>query len=68
MSNKNYCPTHHLYYEGDVCPICQSEKYAAMDKKYNQPKVAETLEDEEEVGEVTEESLMALMDKFNNKN
>lgn len=32
---KKFCETHRLYYSGDVCPICQREKYERMSRKYN---------------------------------
>ena len=32
---KPYCETHHLYYNGDVCPFCQSEKMAKIIKSNN---------------------------------
>ena len=30
---KKFCETHRFYYSGDVCPICQREKYETKKKK-----------------------------------
>ena len=27
---KKYCETHHLYYESELCPFCQKDKYEKM--------------------------------------
>ena len=48
--DKKYCEIHHLYYAGDICPFCQSEKYERMSHKYNHKPKKEKKEDTASVG------------------
>jgi len=63
---KKYCPTHHLYYTGFECPLCLQEKSEALARRfYTEPVKVEIKKDEPK--EVTEESLAALVAKFNKR-
>lgn len=61
--DKNYCPTHHLYYTGQECPLCASERVNGYAKKFSsKPKEEKVIEKE-----ISEEDLNKLKDKFNKK-
>lgn len=61
---KKYCPIHHYYYSGNVCPLCASEKYSKMMESY---KTVEQPKKIKKVDEVTDDMLSKLKDKFNVK-
>lgn len=63
---KKYCEIHHLYYAGDICPFCQSEKYERMSRKYthNPKKKVEKKEDSERQGKITEDVINKLKKHF----
>lgn len=59
---KKYCTIHHLWYKGNECPMCCSERVAKLEKKFMQ-KRKKTVADKE----ITQASIEALIAKFNNK-
>lgn len=64
---KNLCQTHHLFYSGHSCPLCNQERlqdYAHRFVKTVQQPVVKTKK-EEVSREITENDLMKLMEKFN---
>lgn len=64
--SKNFCITHHFYYEGVECPLCQQERYSKMADKYAKKMVEENPKSKKETDrEITESDLIKLMEKFN---
>lgn len=61
---KKYCEIHHLYYTGDICPFCQSEKYERMSHKYNHKPKKEKKEDSTKPVEITEDVIEKLKKHF----
>lgn len=57
---KSLCNIHHLYYQGEKCPMCEKEKYVNMSKQYN---VKNDVSDEKE--ELNDDYIMKLSQKFN---
>ena len=67
-SNKNFCPTHHLYYNGLKCPMCESEHIEMMSRKYsksNSKKPVNEQKKDKTSGTVSDEALARLVEKFN---
>ena len=64
MSNKNYCPIHHLYYTGNECPMCLKERLDYYNKKYGTKKQEEKPEVDREINK---NDINRLLDKFNVK-
>ena len=62
---KNYCQVHHLYYSGNECPMCMSERIANLEKMF--VKKPQTIEIKPESKEITQESLKELMTKYNKR-
>jgi hypothetical protein len=64
---KQYCATHHLYYESSVCPFCQSEHHERLEKAY-QPKktvVKKFVEQKDDKPiEITDDVLSKLQNHF----
>ena len=59
---KKLCSIHHLYYNGDVCPMCISEKY---DNLYNNSvHKNRTIQSTNGNNIVSEETLLKLKAKF----
>ena len=58
---KKYCQTHHLYYKGEKCPLCEKERIQLMTEKYSPKKKVEKPK------EASKESLKKLIEKFNVK-
>ena len=48
---KTLCQTHHLFYSGTSCPLCNQERLEGYAHKLNR--------------EITENDIMKLMTKFN---
>lgn len=72
MANKNYCPTHHLYYNGSECPLCREERTAMYIKKYGDSTVSSNTGKEDAKKHKTnndrginEEDISKLIEKFN---
>lgn len=67
---KKYCETHHLYYTGIVCPLCQSEKYDKMMEKYGKKdhKVKNETDTVSKDKPLTEDVLNKLKNHFNQHN
>ena len=61
---KKYCEIHHLYYTGDICPFCQSEKYERMSRKYTHKPKKEKKEDSMKQVEITEDVIEKLKKHF----
>lgn len=61
---KKYCEIHHLYYSGDICPFCQSEKYERMSRNYNYQQKREKKEYRTKPVEITEDVLENLKKHF----
>lgn len=65
---KNYCTTHHLYYEGIECPMCVSDRANAYSKKFrgnkSEPKPS-MKEDKKGHCSITKDILSKLVEKFN---
>lgn len=59
---KKYCETHHLYYNGAVCPLCLSEKHNNMLKKYENIATKKNQDTEH----ITDEMLDKLKKHFGN--
>lgn len=66
--NKNYCETHHFYYRGVKCPLCESERIQKMADKYSKKiNVGKPKKEEREIREATVDDIQKLIDKFNRK-
>ena len=66
VTNKSYCPTHHLYYKGTVCPFCQSEKYERFTRTNKKPTEKEEISNKakQEPVEITEDVIAKLQAHF----
>ena len=68
---KNFCPTHHLYYKGNVCPLCEKERIDHMAKKFGKKEMQAIVGDDFTKNEkkyrkeITESDLERLVQKFN---
>ena len=62
--DKKYCEIHHLYYAGDICPFCQSEKYERISRKYTHKPKKEKKEDNMNPVEITEDVIEKLKTHF----
>lgn len=60
MAVKNYCEIHHLYYKGDVCPLCLAEKHNNLLRKNTKSEGKNEKKDEQ----VTDEMLDKLKKHF----
>lgn len=69
MKNKNFCPTHHLYYERNECPLCLYERLNHYVHKYNaENKVnKQTMTDSNTAREINEEDIIKLTNKYNKR-
>ena len=67
--NKKFCATHHLYYNGDECPMCLSERLNYYDHKYNRKTedVKQEKPFKKKDREINEDDISKLMEKFNKK-
>ena len=63
MFIKNYCQIHHLFYEGNECPLCRKERA----ERYSQKFKKEEKPVKKEKTEVTVSDLNKLVEKFNSK-
>ena len=61
---KKYCEIHHLYYSGNICPFCQSEKYERMSRNYNHKPKREKKDDSTKSVEITEDVIEKLKKHF----
>lgn len=61
---KKYCSTHHLYYNGELCPFCQSEKYERMSRKHISHPTNKDNKDKSEKMELTEDVINKLRNHF----
>lgn len=57
---KNFCTTHHFYYTGHVCPLCEKERIDKMAKRFSGKEKQEVKEEE-----VTDDMLQLLVNRFN---
>lgn len=64
QKTKRYCETHHLYYNGSACPICESERVERMVKKYTNTIPKEPVQASREA---TIEDINKLINKFKNR-
>lgn len=69
MTDKNFCTIHHLYYNGEECSLCRSERLKYYANKYNtkanyikKEKVADNSD-----REISKEDILKLKNKFDNK-
>lgn len=69
MKNKKFCPTHHLYYDRNECPLCLHERLNYYAHRYNiENKVnKQTTTDSNTAREINEEDIIKLTNKFNKK-
>lgn len=59
-----FCKAHHLYYFGQECPYCRSERIAMLVKKYVKPTA-----EKKDVGlENLKDKYEELVKKYNTKN
>ena len=58
---KNFCQTHHFYYNGNKCPLCEKERIDNMASRFVKP---EKVENDREINE---HDLEMLVGKFNVK-
>lgn len=62
------CPTHHLFYSDNECPLCRQERVERYGHKFCPQPVVKTEEKKvEKVRAITEDDLSKLMNKFNSK-
>lgn len=63
---KQYCTVHHLYYNGSVCPFCQSEYYERLERSNNKkPSVKKPLNKKDDKPiEITDDVLSKLQNHF----
>lgn len=69
MANKNFCTIHHLYYNGNECSLCRSERLKFYDSKYN-VKANHIKKDKipnNSDREITKDDIFKLKNKFDNK-
>ena len=67
---KKLCPTHHLYYNGERCPLCESERienYASKFGKYGNGTVDDKQQKAEKERDINEEDLERLINKYGAK-
>ena len=64
---KNYCQIHHLYYSGNECPMCMSERIESLEKRFVEKEHDVETKKKQSNKEATQESLNKLMAKFNNR-
>ena len=67
---KKLCPTHHLYYTGERCPLCESERiesYASKFGKYGNNTVDDKQQKAEKERDINEEDLERLINKYGAK-
>lgn len=64
---KKYCPIHHLYYSGNECPMCMSERIASLEKRFVKKPQTIEVKHKPKSKEITQESLNELMAKFNKR-
>ena len=62
--SKKYCEIHHLYYDGDICPFCQKEKYERMSHAYHTTQNKENSKKSNERFEITDDVINKLRDHF----
>ena len=66
---KTLCQTHHLFYSGASCPLCNQERLEGYAHKFVKPVVhtvsATPRIEEKKPREITENDIMKLMAKFN---
>lgn len=69
--DKKFCATHHLYYRGNECPLCLSERISYYDRKYNNTdKGCDDEKDkvkEKKDREINDDDLSKLVNKFNKR-
>lgn len=63
---KSYCATHHFYYKGDKCPLCEKERIDSMAKKYKE-QVQEEVKPVKNDRPINHDDLERLINKFNVK-
>ena len=62
---KNYCPTHHLFYYGQECPLCRHERTQRYVKTFGYVPPADKAKKKEELDrEATAEDFEKLLSKF----
>lgn len=65
---KTLCPTHHLFYMGNECPLCRQERIERYSQRFcNHMEMKPEVKKVEKDSEITEDDLSKLMNKFNNK-
>ena len=64
---KNYCSVHHLFYSGNECPLCRSERVNAYTKKYEKKEPSKTLKCDGGDRGITKEDVNKLLEKFNTR-
>ena len=65
---KKYCPIHHLYYNGNECPMCCSERIANLERRFVKKEEKPIIkENKKKNKEISEASIEALMAKFNRR-
>ena len=62
---KNFCPTHHLFYYGQECPLCRQERTQRYVKTFGHVPPADKINKKEEPDrEATAEDFNKLLSKF----
>jgi hypothetical protein len=64
MPEKNYCQTHHLFYNSTECPMCRNERLKNYENRYTKG-VQTKAEKAEKDRPLTKDDLMRLTKKFN---
>lgn len=65
---KTLCPTHHLFYMGNECPLCSQERIERYSEKFcHQIKTKTEVKKTEKDREITENDLSKLINKFNSR-
>lgn len=73
---KKFCETHHFFYEGLECPLCQEERSNAYSKKFKSMRVETdskvggnyNKDDKKYVKPLSSDDLQKFCKKFNTKN
>lgn len=61
---KNLCQKHHLYYRGERCPLCESERIESYASKFGKYGREDTEPKERNDREIEKKDLERLLDKF----
>lgn len=66
---KKLCPTHHLFFSDNECPLCRQERIERYGHKFcSQTTVNTEQKKAKDDRLITEDDINKLVSKFNNKN